>query len=309
MSVECPPLETPALLRYGEGMSESQAPLRTRGGPQRVFVVDHTERLSPHLVRVHFGGAEVAPFLAEADPDRLAKSDKYVKFLFARPDLNLEPPYDLEVLRKALPIEDLPVRRTYTVRSIDTDAGTLAIDFVVHGEEGVAGPWAASAQPGDLVSLSGPGGQFAPSTDAAVPRLFLGDDSSLPAIAAALEAVPADARGLAIIEVDGPEDELNIVAPRGIEIRWLHRDVGEGEPSMHGTLLVEAAKALPKPDVLPEVFAHGEREAIKQLRRLLHNEWGIDRRALSLSAYWAIGRAEDGFQSEKREPVGQIFAE
>jgi NADPH-dependent ferric siderophore reductase len=61
--------------------------------------------------------------------------------------------------------------------------------------------------------------------------------------------------------------------------------------------------------VLPEVFAHGERESIKGLRALLHDDWGIDRRALSLSAYWALGRAEDGFQAEKREAVGQIFPE
>ncbi|WP_366932110.1 SIP domain-containing protein [Microbacterium invictum] len=56
-----------------------------------------------------------------------------------------------------------------------------------------------------------------------------------------------------------------------------------------------------------EIFAHGEREAMKQLRATLQGEWGIDRRAMSLSAYWAYGRTEDRFQSEKREPVGQIF--
>lgn len=289
-------------------MTGTPAPARRRGGPQRLLSVVRTERLSPHLVRVHLGGRDFAAFLEGADPERVAKTDKYVKLLFARPELGLEPPYDLEELRERLPLEDLPVRRTYTIRSIDAAAGTMAVDFVVHGDEGVAGPWAAAARPGDLVSLAGPGGQFAPSDDPALPRLLLGDESALPAIAAALEAMPAAATGLAIVEVGGPEDEIALPAPAGIEVRWLHRDTDPAGP-VHGHALAAAARALPRPETLPEVFAHGERGAVQELRVLLHDEWGIERRALSLSAYWAIGRAEDGFQAEKREAVGQIFAE
>ncbi|WP_437583624.1 siderophore-interacting protein [Paramicrobacterium sp. CJ85] len=275
-----------------------------RGGQQRVWTVKRTERLTPHLVRVHLGGEDFEPFIADADPERLAKTDKYVKMLFAKPELGLTPPYDLEELRQTLPLEDLPVRRTYTVRSIDHDARTVAIDFVVHGAEGVAGPWAATAKPGDRVSFSGPGGLFEPSQDASVPRLLLGDESSVPAISAALEAMPVGTTGLALIEVDAASDELDLARPEGVEVRWLHR-----EGAVHGTVLVDAVRALPTPDPLPEVFAHGERGAVKQLRRILHNEWGIERGALSLSAYWALGRAEDGFQAEKREAVGKIFDE
>lgn len=290
-------------------MSEITTPPRRRGGPQRVLTVDRTERVSPHLVRVHLGGDDFAAFVGEADPERVAKTDKYVKLLFAKPELGLTPPYDLEALREILPLEDLPVRRTYTIRSIDEAAGTMAVDFVVHGDEGIAGPWAAEAKPGDRVSLSGPGGQYAPSADPGVPRLLLGDESALPAIAAALEAMPAEAEGLALIEVGDADDEIELAHPAGVEVRWLHRTGPEGEAAVHGTVLLEAARALPRPDVLPEVFAHGERGSVKGLRVLLHDEWGIDRRALSLSAYWALGRAEDGFQAEKREAVGQIFPE
>ena len=287
----------------------ASAPARRRGGPARALVVDHTERISEHLVRVHLGGDDFAAFIGHADPERLAKTDKYVKLLFAKPELGLTPPYDLDELRETLPLEDMPVRRTYTIRSVDPATDTLAIDFVVHGDEGIAGPWAAKAQPGDVVTLSGPGGQFAPSIDAQVPRLYLGDDSALPAIAAALENTPASAHGVALIEVGSADDELELRHPVGIDVRWLHRNRPDGTQAAFGGLLVEAARALPAPasDALPEVFAHGERGAMRALRVLLHNEWGIDRRALSLSAYWAVGRAEDGFQAEKREAVGQIF--
>ncbi|MGX5694741.1 siderophore-interacting protein [Agromyces soli] len=283
----------------------------SRRGIQQLGVVERTERLSPHLVRVHLGGPGIAELLERADPEKLASTDKYVKLLFARPELGLEPPYDLEVLREVLPLADLPVRRTYTVRAADPALGTIAIDFVVHGDEGVAGPWAANAAPGEVVALSGPGGGFAPagpggSGDAAPTRLLFGDDSALPAIAAALEALPTDASGLALIEVGGPADELPLIAPEGVEVRWLHRDAGKAPGETHGEPLVAAVDALDQPAGPVEVFAHGERGAIKRVRRILTDRWGLDARTISISAYWALGRAEDAFQAEKRTPIGVI---
>src|SRR5699024_12249086 len=55
----------------------------------------------------------------------------------------------------------------------------------------------------------------------------------------------------------------------------------------------------------PQGFAHGERETIKTSRKIL-KEREVPRGALSSSAYWARGRAEDQFQAEKREPIGAI---
>jgi NADPH-dependent ferric siderophore reductase len=324
--------------------------------PQSVFVVDRVERLTPHLVRVHLGGPAFADFVDNTDPERLETTDKYVKLLFAKPSLGLTPPYDLDELRTTLAPDDLPVRRTYTVRSVDHAASTIAIDFVVHGDEGIAGPWAAAAQPGDLLALSGPGGTYRPSQDPAVQHLLFGDDSAIPAIAAALEVLSDSATGVALIEVDGAADELALRAPAGVDVRWLHRragggaglgadavsgavaDAGAGAGSgagadavsgsgsgsgagadvvagagspdaAPGERLVAAVRELTRPTAEVQVFAHGEREAMKAIRSVLQDDWGIDRRELSLSAYWAVGRAEDRFQSEKREPVGKIFAE
>jgi NADPH-dependent ferric siderophore reductase len=271
---------------------------------QRAARVDRVERLSPHLVRVHFGGPGIVDLLAAASPEKLASTDKYVKILFADPDLGLEPPYDLDALRETLTVEQMPSRRTYTVRAADPDAGRIAIDFVVHGDEGIAGPWAASARPGDLLSLSGPGGGYAPSPASGIRRLLIADDSAIPAVAAALEALPADAEGLALIEVDGADDELVLTAPVGVTVRWLHRGPAG---AAHGDLLVDAVDALAPVEQPVEVFAHGERGAIKRIRVILTDRWTLPRSAMSISAYWASGRAEDAFQAEKREPVGAIF--
>ena len=48
---------------------------------------------------------------------------------------------------------------------------------------------------------------------------------------------------------------------------------------------------------------------MKRLRLYFYDERAVERRDMSLSAYWAFGRAEDAFQAEKRTEVGKIFAD
>ena len=198
------------------------APVPSRTRPPRqpkppvLLEVVATRRLSPHLVRLTLGGEGFSDY-----QDRDA-TDKYIKLMFADPALGLTMPYDMEELRETLSPEQMPVRRTYTVRSVDHAAGTLDVDFVVHGEGGLAGPWAANAQVGDPVTFGGPGGMFLPDPDVDW-YLLAGDESAIPAISSALEAMPAQATGIAIIEGAGPEDEIPLSTPEGIEVQWLHR--------------------------------------------------------------------------------------
>jgi len=282
---------------------------------QHLFVVQRTDWLSTHLLRVTLGGDAFDGFVTGPNIDRLNATDSYVKLMFARPDLGLVPPYDLAELRERLSLADLPVTRTYTVSGIDAVTRQITIDFVVHGDNGIAGPWAAAARPGDILVMSDPGGSYLPDPDPTVLHLLLGDDSAIPAIAAALAALPADATGHALIEVPGPGDEVPLELPSGVELRWLHRSAAAAEAGGNptgtepGSLLVAAVRALPPAAGPVDVFAHGERSAMKAIGAVLKDAWGLDRRTLSLSAYWALGRAEDRFQAEKREPVGQLFAD
>ena len=253
-------------------------------------------QLTPHLVRIVAGGPGIA------DVEDAGMSDAYTKMLFPHPDTDLTPPYDLAELRETLPLELLPSVRTYTIRRFDLAAGRIWIDFVVHGDVGVAGPWADAAKPGDPVVLGGIGGGYVPSPDADW-HLLAGDDSAVPAIAAALEAMPADAEGVALIEVDGDADHVELTAPDGIRVEWLHRD---GREAGTTTLLADAVRQLEWRDGTVQVFAHGERGAMKSLRPYFTDERALDRSQLSLSAYWAHGRREDAFQAEKREPIGQV---
>ncbi|WP_213816546.1 siderophore-interacting protein [Glaciihabitans sp. dw_435] len=243
--------------------------------PQIVLSVARTEWLSPHLVRVVATGDGFGEF--QDSPH----TDKYVKIRF--------------------PAGDAFVTRTYTVRHVDPVAHEISIDFVVHGDEGLAGPWAAHARAGDTISLAGPGGGYTPDP-AADSHLLVGDLSALPAIAAALEAMPTDATGLAIIETTSSQDAIDLVAPTGVEVRWMPRGAGDDADA---SVLATAVASIDWPDGDVQVFAHGERESIKALREVFKAR-GLTRERLSLSGYWARGRTEDRFQAEKREPVGVI---
>ena len=214
--------------------------------------------------------------------------------------MRLTPPYDLAALRDSLPPDQQPVTRTYTLRRADVQRQQLAIDFVVHGDEGIAAPWAAHAEPGDILTLSGAGGAYHPDPDSDW-HLFAGDESGLPAICSALEALPGDARGIAYLETCDPGEYLDTTLPSGMEVVWLHRP----QPGSQPRLLADALLAGPWLSGRADVFAHGERESMKAVRSALKARLG-DGDQLSLSGYWASGRTEDVFQSEKRQPIGQI---
>ena len=264
---------------------------------QTVLEVLRREELTPHMVRLYIGGENFAKF------NQNEFTDPYIKIFFVKPELGLEPPYNVQELRETLAPEDLPVTRTYTVREVNADEGWISVDFVVHGEAGLAAPWAAAAQPGERVVFSGPGGGYAPDASADW-YLLAGDESALPAIASSIEAMPADAVGVAIIEVGGEADEQEISLPEGIEIRWAHRGDAEAGTS---DALVEAVRNLEWRDGRVQVFAHGEREAIKKLRDVFFKEHELERKQVSISGYWAYGRVEDEFQAEKGTPLGQIL--
>lgn len=264
--------------------------------PQTTLTVLRREQLSPHMVRIVAGGPGFASYVNNAYVDR------YIKIAFPQPGIDYPQPLDLWAVRESHPRDQWPHTRTYTVRWVNDDAAELAIDFVIHGDEGLAGPWAASARPGDTLIFTGPGGGYNPDPTADW-HLFAGDESALPAIGAVLEALPADAGGLAFLEVDSEADILPLEAPAGVELRWLLR---RGAPAGGADLLPEAVRTAQWPEGRVSVFAHGERGYMKALREVFFAERGLERGQVSLSGYWARGRVEDDFQAEKKLPIGKI---
>jgi NADPH-dependent ferric siderophore reductase len=247
--------------------------------------VVRTEQLAPHMVRVVVGGEELRRF-----PDT-GFTDRYVKLIFPRPGVEIAEDAELW----SLPPEQRPVFRTYTVRDLDLELLELTIDFVLHGDEGIAGPWAAAAQPGDELLLSGPGGAYFPRADVDQ-HLLVGDDAALPAIAAALEALPPGAAAVVLVEVDDAHGELALAGGAGVELRWLHRSA-TADPDA----LLAAVRGLELVEGRVQAFVHGELHAVRAIKRHLVDDRGLEAELLSASGYWRRGKTEDGFQAEKRE--------
>lgn len=256
-----------------------------------------TERLTPHMIRVVLGGADLAGFAAGE------YTDHYVKLLFPQPGVSYPEPLDMERIRADFPREQWPTTRTYTVRAWDPEAVELTLDFVHHGDKGLAGPWAAGARPGDEISFMGPGGAYAPRAGADW-HLLAGDESALPAIAASLERIPEGAPVRVFVEIEGPEEEQELPTPGDAKVVWLHRGGGPV-----GELLVEAVQKLEFPEGEVHAFVHGEAGFVKALRRHLRVERGLPMERLSISGYWRRGRDEDGWQSSKREWNRQVEEE
>ncbi|QHA03689.1 siderophore-interacting protein [Streptomyces broussonetiae] len=272
----------------------AERPGRKPRKPRTAQVV-RTERLTPHMQRVVLGGEGLADFAADTC------TDHYVKLLFGPEGVRYPEPFDLERIREEFPREQWPVTRTYTVRAWDPGPRELTLDFVVHGDEGLAGPWATRVRPGETVRFMGPGGAYAPDPEADW-HLLAGDESALPAIARALEALPAGSRANVFVEVSGAEEEQKIDSD--VEVVWLHR----GDRPV-GEALVAAVRALDFPEGRPQAFVHGEAGFVKELRRLLRVEKQIPREDLSISGYWRMGHDEDGWQASKREWNARIEAE
>jgi NADPH-dependent ferric siderophore reductase len=279
------------------------------GRPVHTFEVMRTEQVSPHIVRVVLGGNGFDTFV----PNEF--TDAYCKILFVREDVDiaaLPAPLTLNSFQ-TLPADRQPVIRTMTVRWTDPDQRQIAIDFVVHGEHGVAGPWASTVQPGQPVYLMGPSGAYAPDPSAEW-HLLAGDESALPAIAAALEALPIDTTARVFVEIAGPDDEVELRSPADVEIKWIYRggraDLVPADRAGDRAPLIDAVKEATWLPGQVQVFIHGEAQAVMHnLRPYVRKERGVDAKWASISGYWRRGRTEETFRQWKAELAAAEAAE
>ncbi|MDN5861600.1 MAG: siderophore-interacting protein, partial [Pseudonocardia sp.] len=204
------------------------------------------------------------------------------KIIFVEPALDLTPPYDLAALRESLPPEQRPVTRTYTVRRFDPGRGELDVDFVLHDGHGPAAAWARDAQPGAWVGVSEPGGRYEPDPDAAF-HVVIGDETALPAVATVLAAFPGAVPVLVFLEIaDAAEEQELPGSDTGrADVTWVHR--GAEQP---GVPLAAAVRAARFPAGRGQAWLSGESACVKDLRKHLLDERGLDRRAVYATGYW-----------------------
>lgn len=262
-------------------------------------MVARKEQLSPQMVRVIFTG----PDLSEL-PD-LTFTDHYIKILFPPRGADYAWPFDVDELKQREPAERWPVTRTYTIRSFDRTVGELAVDFVLHGGEGVAGPWAAQARPGDALGFFGPGGSHLVD-DKAEAHLLVGDEAALPAIAVTLEQIDDDVPTQVFLEVDGAADHQPLAVGGATVVHWVHRSDSGLD---YGQAVAAAVRATQLPTGRLQAFVHGNADMVRDLRRYLFLERGLDRQAVSISGYWRTGHTEDRWQATKGAFNRQMEAE
>jgi NADPH-dependent ferric siderophore reductase len=187
-----------------------------------------------------------------------------------------------------------PVIRTYTPRRYDRAAKTLEIQFLLHGD-GPAAAWAQRAKPGDKLAVAGPGGRF--SLEPAAEHWWLAaDESAIPAVGTLLDALPETVTVDAHIEVDGPQDEIDLTAGKQKAIvSWHHRrdgaDGANGANGAHGAFgqeLIAAARDAVIPDTA-RVWVACEAAAMREIRRYLVRERGIPATRLVTRGYWRSG--------------------
>lgn len=234
--------------------------------------------LSPHMRRITFGSSKLKRFDNQ--------SALHVKLLLPQDEARL----CLPRLTAHGTIEwgsdaERAIIRKYTIRRIDPQAGTLDIDFLLHDHGGPGSRFAANARVGDVIGMIGPGGGSARPAEW---NLFAGDETALPAIARLIEALPAGARGVAVIEVADPRDEQKIRQVADIEITWLHRN-----RSLGTNAFAERVAAIEVPSD-KSVFAWAGTE-FSNFRRI-RSDWRSIKRLVKNDhlavSYWRDGHAQ-----------------
>lgn len=185
-----------------------------------------------------------------------------------------QPAQDVELL---LPGDQGTVKRRYTIRQTRPAAGEWDVDVVIHGAAGPGSRWAARARIGDSAELIGPRGKL--ELRPAGHHLFVGDEASLPAIAALSEALAPAEMSTAILQVGSPADELPVAASR---VRWLHRG---GRSADANELLISAVEQAAATGNFDQAYILTEARAARAIRDLLRAQ-GLDADRVFAKGYW-----------------------
>lgn len=262
------------MLNIIQKMTQKRAP--------RLLTVERATFVTPNMVRITFSGESLVGIPSSSAggnckimiPETGQSRDEFLKLLNEGPR---------------------PTTRTYTVREVRTDPMEMDIDFVAHGLEGPASAWAINADRGDFCGFAGPS---APKVTEFYADWYLiaADMSAIPVAAATLEAMPRDAKGIAIFEIISEKDKQSIATPPGIECHWLISP----DPHKPSSKQMSFVESIEWPDGIIQTCIAGESNVIKSLRHYVNIVRQVDRKHTYISGYWKIGLIEDEHQAMKR---------
>jgi NADPH-dependent ferric siderophore reductase len=255
--------------------------MRVRREPPvfRRVVVRRVAPTSPRLVRVTLAGPELAGFSV----DLPGASVRLLLPSPGAPELVVPTWRGNEFL---LPDGQRPIIRTLTPLQVVPDSLELDVAIVRHGN-GPASEWAATAAPGDVVAISGPGRGYSIAEEAPA-FLLVGDESALPAISQLLAALPPATPLQLHVEVADPAGRISLSRSGPTTLDW--HDLAPGAAA--GATLVAAVR---EADIIAgtQIWAAGEAAAMQRIRRHLFEDRGLTRAQATVRGYWKVGRGGD----------------
>ncbi|MDE0546209.1 siderophore-interacting protein [Microbacterium sp. C7(2022)] len=234
----------------------------------RKTTLAHREWVTDSYVRVRLQGDDLRGFDSPG-------SDDHIRVFFPEGD-----PATVEELR-ATP------SREYTPLAWGED--WLDLEFAIHGDEGVAAPWAAKAPLGSLAGVGGPRGSkvLHGRPDA---WFLAGDETAVPAMRRFARLMHADAIGHVLVEVTDAAHELPIQTPSGVGVEFVHRGAAPSGSALAARLGAVTAHERPEGSVFG--FIAAEQSIVKPGRALLLDRWGLDADSVIVKGYWKRGEDE-----------------
>ncbi|GAA2507758.1 siderophore-interacting protein [Winogradskya humida] len=236
------------------------------------------QELSPSFKRITFAGCSQMSS---------GGYDQRIKILLARPGQDgprLPEESDWYGSWLAMPEDERPIMRTFTIRS--QDGPLVDIEFALHGDAGPASAWARAARPGSKLGIIGPGINdeinavaYAPSEPDPEWHLLVGDDTAIPAIASILESLPPGAAAHVFVQVPHAGDVRDLPCAGRTQITWT---IGHG--------LADAVRGAEFPTGNPYAWVAGESAVVRDVRRYLCSDRGWDSKSHYFGGYWKAGQ-------------------
>lgn len=244
--------------------------------------VTRVRALSPHMTRVTLHANDFADLTYRG-------SDHYVRLLLprdsqARPLLPTTQEWWPEMV--AMPAEQRPILRNYTVADLRPETGEMDIDFVCHGDTGPATKWVNRAEIGHSVGIIDQGVLHDVRGDADE-YLIVGDETALPAATGLLGVLPPGITVTALLEVPTAADRRELPAPQA-RITYFTRPDPHQKP---GLLLVDAVRDWRPTHGRVVAWVSGESGMTTAVRRLLVKT-GVGKADISFHGYFKFGRAQ-----------------
>lgn len=243
----------------------------------RTLEVRAVRRTGPLYQLLTLGGDDLADFVTPSPTDHVGLVPPAADGRLVLPEVVDD--------RLRWPGGERPPMREYTVRRFDAVAGELDVRVLLHGNGPVA-RWAATAQAGDRVGVTGPRvSEVMP--DGFPNYLLAGDLTAVPAIARWLSVLPEGAMAQVLIAARSDSDVVELRCSQPISVLWL-TDLAVPEAS-HLPLALEHLR-LYSPDTF--AWAAGEALAMQQVRRVLRDHHRLPPEDIKVTGYWRRGRPD-----------------